>query len=222
MILSLKDQLIVSCQALPNEALYGANIMAKMAKAAVNGGAKAIRANSVLDILAIQQEVNVPIIGLIKQDYFDSSIFITPTKKEVLELLHTNCEIIALDATNRIRPNNENLLDLLNLIHESGKLALADIATLEEGINAEKLGFDFVSTTLSGYTEYSINTEKPDFLLVKRLVKKLKIGVIAEGRIKTAKDFLKMKKLKPYAIVIGSAITRPELITRDFVNLLNK
>lgn len=220
MIEKLKGKLIVSCQALKDEPLYGSEIMAKMSKACVLGGAVAIRANSVVDINSIRKEVNVPIIGLIKQDYNDSKIYITPTKKEVLALLSTDCEIIALDATKRDRPNGEKLEDLLKLIHDHNKIALADVSTFEEGIKAEELGFDLVSTTLSGYTDYTKQQEGPDFKLVKKLTKKLNIPVIAEGRINNEKDLKRIKKLKPFAIVIGSAITRPLLITKRYISLL--
>ena len=171
MINKLKGTLIVSCQALPDEPLYGADVMAKMAKACVLGGASAIRANSVSDIKAIREVVDVPIIGLIKQDYPDSEVYITPTKKEVMELIESGCEIIAIDATNRKRPNDEKLEDLLQLIKTHNKIALADISTYEEGINAEALGFDLVSTTLSGYTKYSKKLIGPDVKLVKDLLK---------------------------------------------------
>ncbi len=221
MINKLKGTLIVSCQALPDEPLYGADVMAKMAKACVLGGASAIRANSVSDIKAIREVVDVPIIGLIKQDYPDSEVYITPTKKEVMELIESGCEIIAIDATNRKRPNDEKLEDLLQLIKTHNKIALADISTYEEGINAEALGFDLVSTTLSGYTKYSKKLIGPDVKLVKRLVKKLNIGVIAEGRIMNERDLKRVIKAKPFAIVIGSAITRPLLITKNYVNTLN-
>lgn len=221
MINKLKGTLIVSCQALPDEPLYGADVMAKMAKACVLGGASAIRANSVSDIKAIREVVDVPIIGLIKQDYPDSEVYITPTKKEVMELIESGCEIIAIDATNRKRPNDEKLEDLLQLIKTHNKIALADISTYEEGINAEALGFDLVSTTLSGYTKYSKKLIGPDIKLVKRLVKKLNIGVIAEGRIMNERDLKRVIKAKPFAIVIGSAITRPLLITKNYVNTLN-
>lgn len=222
MIENLRGTLIVSCQALPDEPLYGSDIMAKMALACVLGGASAIRANSVSDINAIRKTIDVPIIGLIKKDYPDSEVYITPTRKEVEELISSACEIIAIDATNRPRPNGEKLEDLLALIKASGKIALADVSTFEEGVNAEKLGFDLVSTTLSGYTSYSKKLIGPDIKLVKRLVKSLNIGVIAEGRISNEKDLKKIIKAKPFAIVIGSAITRPLLITKNYVNTLEK
>jgi N-acylglucosamine-6-phosphate 2-epimerase len=222
MLEKIKGKLIVSCQALEGEPLHDAKIMAKMALAAKLGGASAIRSNSVIDIKAIKNEVDLPIIGLYKKDYSDSDIFITPTKDEVIALIESGCEMIALDATLRKRPNGDTLESLVQLIHKHKKLAMADISTLDEALNAEKIGFDCVSTTLSGYTPYSKKQTLPDFTLVKQCVKKLRIPVIAEGRIAENKDLKKILSLKPHAIVIGSAITRPELITRKFVNIIDE
>ena len=176
----LKGNLIVSCQALETEPLHSSFIMSKMALAAKEGGAKGIRANSVADINAIKEEVDLPVIGIIKRDYPDSPVYITATKQEVTELLTTEAEIIALDGTKQVRPHHEQLADLVELIHEGGRLAMADVSTLEEAITAEKLGFDIVSTTLAGYTPYSKKTEgsiitRPQ-LITERYVKATKMG----------------------------------------------
>ena len=212
----IKGGLIVSCQALPHEPLHSPEIMSKMAQAAKIGGAVAIRANSAVDIKKIKEEVGLPIIGIVKRDYDDSDIYITPTKKEVLELIESGCDMIAIDATNRPRPNGEKLEDLLSLIHEHGLLAMADISVYSEAVYAQEIGFDCVSTTLSGYTPYSPQKQGPDIPLIKKLVKTMKIPVIAEGRIFSFKDAFQVKKLKPHAVVIGSAITRPQLITEKY------
>ncbi|MDD4369177.1 MAG: N-acetylmannosamine-6-phosphate 2-epimerase, partial [Oscillospiraceae bacterium] len=100
----LAGGLIVSCQALPDEPLHSAFIMSRMAQAAKEGGASGIRANSVEDIRAIKAEVALPVIGIIKADYPDSDVYITPTVREVQDLLAVRPEIIALDATDRLRP----------------------------------------------------------------------------------------------------------------------
>lgn len=218
----LKGTLVASVQALETEALFGHEVMAKMAKACVEGGAKGIRANSVVDINQIKQTVDVPVIGIIKQDYPDSEVYITPTKKEVEALLSTNCEIIALDATARNRPNKETLESLLELIHKHNRLAMADISTFEEARSANEMGFDLVSTTLSGYTAYSKDCNGPDYTLIKRCVK-AGIKTVAEGKIHSEKQMRKVQKCKPYFTVIGGAITRPKEITERFVqNLWNK
>ncbi|MDF2698685.1 MAG: nitronate monooxygenase family protein [Haloplasmataceae bacterium] len=218
----VKGGLIVSCQALPDEPLHSPVIMAKMSLAAKTGGAVGIRANSLVDIKAIKNEIKLPVIGLVKREYSDSEIYITPTKVEVLELVESGCEMIALDATLRKRPNNEKLEDLVNLIHMNGRLAMADISTVEEAFNAKKIGFDCVSTTLSGYTSYSPKLKGPDFKLIKKLIKELHIPVIAEGRISTVEELKKISKMGPHAVVIGSAISRPQLITKCYVEAMKK
>ncbi len=101
-------------------------LWSKMALAAKEGGAAGIRANSVADITAIKQEVDLPVIGIIKRDYPDSTVYITPTMQEVEELLTTSAEISALDATKQERPNQEQLSDLLARIHQEGRLAMAE------------------------------------------------------------------------------------------------
>lgn len=218
----LSKGLIVSCQALENEPLYSDFIMSRMAIAAKQGGAVAIRANSVKDIKAIKEVVDLPVIGLIKRDYENSERFITATMKEVKELIESGCEIVAMDATKRGQIDNVSLKDKVDYLHKHNILAMADISTLEEGIRAQEDGFDMVSTTLAGYTKYSKQSQKPDFSLVKKLNKVIDIPVIAEGRISNEKDLKKMIRQNPFSIVIGGAITRPQQITKKYVDLLNK
>lgn len=219
----LKGKLIVSCQALPDEPLHSSFIMGRMAKAAEAGGASGIRAQSVVDINEITKECSLPIIGIIKVQYEDSDIYITPTQKEVKELLTTKCEIIALDATCRKRPNDEKCENLVKLIHENGRLAMADCSTYEECLEAEKMGFDIISTTLCGYTPYSTKFDGPDFELLKKCVDTLKVPVIAEGKINTPEDLKKVfEYCGVFSAVVGGAITRPKEITERFVNILNR
>ena len=192
-----------------------------MAYAAMEGGASGIRAQSVSQINEIMKTVDLPVIGIIKRNYDDSDIFITTTKKEVEELLTTKCQIIALDATSRRRPNDEKCEDLVKIIHEAGRLAMADCSTYEECEAAAKMGFDIVSTTLCGYTPYSKDVDGPNFELLKKCVDNLDCYVIAEGKINTPED---LKKVYEYcgvfSAVVGSAITRPQLITKRFVKAL--
>lgn len=221
MLNQIKGKLIVSCQALPEEPLHSSFIMGRMALAAQQGGASGIRAQGVEDILEIMNVVDLPVIGIIKRNYDDSSIYITPTKKEVNELLQTKCQMIAIDATNRKRPNDETIQDLLDLIHQGGRLAMADISTYEEAVNAEKLGFDVISTTLCGYTSYSTNYEGPNLELIGQLVQDLHIPVIAEGKINNPEDLKAVLNAGAFSAVVGGAITRPQLITKKFVSILN-
>ncbi len=186
----IKGKLIVSCQALEEEPLHSPYIMGKMANAAMLGGASGIRANSVEDIREIKATVNLPIIGIIKKVYEGFDVFITPTLSEIELLYNEGVDIIALDATSRIRPDGKTISEVFPLIREKYKnqLFMADCSTYEEAIEAYKLGFDCVGTTLSGYTEYTKGTELPDVGLIERMVKELPIPIIAEGGIWTPEE----------------------------------
>ncbi|KAF1301847.1 MULTISPECIES: N-acetylmannosamine-6-phosphate 2-epimerase [Enterococcus] len=222
MLEKLKGKLIVSCQALSDEPLYSSFIMSKMALAAQQGGAAGIRANSVEDIQEIKKEIDLPLIGIIKRDYSDSEVYITATKKEVSELLTTSAEIIALDATKRKRPHDEKISDLVKQIHDAGRLAMADISTFEEAMVAEKTGFDLISTTMAGYTDYSKKTETPDFELLQKIIANSKVPVIMEGHTDQPEQVTQALKLGAFAVVVGSIITRPQLITARYVAAAKK
>ncbi|AZK47602.1 N-acetylmannosamine-6-phosphate 2-epimerase [Paenibacillus lentus] len=216
--------LIVSCQALPEEPLHSSFIMGRMAYAAFLGGAAGIRANSVEDIREIKRAVNLPIIGIIKQVYEGSDVFITPTLKEVDALCHEGVDIIAMDATDRVRPDGTTISELFPRIRDKYKdqLFMADCSTYEEGVLAEELGFDLVGTTLSGYTAATKGKALPDFELVERLVKHLSVPVISEGGISTPEELKKMYDLGVYSAVVGSAITRPMEITKRFMKAVRE
>ena len=220
----LKRGLIVSCQALDNEPLHSSFIMSKMALAAKQGGAIAIRANSKKDIIEIKKEVDLPVIGIVKRDYSDSEIYITPTIKEVEEVVSAGSEIVAIDATGRVRPDNKTLEQIVKEIRiEFPEVyIMADCSIYEEGIHADKLGFDLVATTLCGYTPYSRGFTLPNFDLINKLSKNIKAPVIAEGGIWTTENAELAYKTGAYSLVIGSAITRPQLITERFVNAISK
>lgn len=220
MLNSIKNNLIVSCQALENEPLHSSFIMGRMALAAKEGGAVAIRAQSKNDIIEIKKVTGLPVIGLVKKNYENSEVFITATKTEVDELIESGCEMIALDSTLRERPA-ESLKELYDYIHENGRLIMADISTLEEGINAYELGADCISTTLSGYTSYSPQSKEPDLNLITELSNKVNVPVIGEGRIDTPQHLVEAYKAGAYSVVVGSAITRPQLITKKFTDVLS-
>jgi len=221
---NLKKGLIVSCQAVKGEPLYGLDIMHHFARAAVLGGAKGIRANYVSDINAIKNEVDVPVIGIIKAVYDDSEVYITPTLKEVKELLETGCEVIALDATKRKRPNGETLESLVNYIRENAPDVeiMADCSDFEEAKAADKLGFDYIGSTMRGYTEYTKGISIPDYDFLKKMKDELNAKIIAEGGIWDTAQLEKVLECEPYAVVIGSAITRPMDITKHFANVFDK
>ena len=223
---NLKHQLIVSCQALPGEALYReeGGIMNLMAKAAENAGAKGIRAQGITDIKQIQDTVDLPIIGIIKKNYADCDVYITPTMDEVDDLVESGLEIIAIDATDRPRPDGKTIEKFVKDIRKKHGdiLLMADISTLKEGIAAEKAGFDLVGTTLAGYTSYSEKRDEPNYDLLKKLKKNLKVPIIAEGKIHTPTQAKKVFDYGAYAVVVGSAITRPEEIVKRYMKKIKE
>lgn len=198
---AIKGGLIVSCQALEDEPLHSSYIMMRMAKAALEGGAIGIRANSPEDCKEIKNNVNLPMISIYKRVYGTSNVYITPTINEVKELLPIKSEIIAVDATRRERPDGKSLEEFFKEIREVyDGLLLADISDLEEGIKAEKIGFDMVSTTLSGYTDYTLDRSKPDIELIKSLRESIKIPIIAEGNIDSPENAMKCLEAGAWAI----------------------
>lgn len=224
-IAGMKGKLMVSCQALEDEPLHSSFIMARMAKAAQEGGACGIRANSVEDIMEIKKNVDLPLIGIIKRVYGKCDVYITPTMKEVDELMEVNPDIIAVDATNRLRPGNITLDDFYEQIRNKYKNQplLADCSTVEEAIHADRLGFDFIGSTLVGYTQKSKDTciEENDFEILKNMIAGVKGKVIAEGNIDTPEKAKRVIEIGCYCVVVGSAITRPQLITRKYAEIIN-
>lgn len=222
---NLKGKLIVSCQALPNEPLHSSFIMGRMALAAKEGGAAGIRANTKEDIAEIQLQVDLPIIGIVKRDYEDSKVYITPTMKEIDELIEVKPDIIAMDATNALRPEGKTLEEFFKEVKEKypDQLFMADCSTVEEALYADELGFDFIGTTMVGYTEQSANLkiENNDFEIIREILSKVKHLVIAEGNINTPEKVKRVIELGCYSVVVGSIITRPQLITKAFVDELN-
>ncbi len=222
----LKGELIVSCQALPQEPLHSSYIMSRMALAAKEGGAKGIRANTKEDIKEIRKLVDLPIIGIVKRDYPDSEVYITPTMKEVHELMEVEPEIIALDATNAKRPGGITLEKFVQMIKAEypEQLLMADCSTVEEAKYADEIGFDFIGTTMVGYTKQSQGEkiEEDDFKILREILKSVKHPVIAEGNIDTPEKAKRVKELGAFSIVVGSIITRPQLITKSFVEALQE
>ena len=221
---SIKGKLIVSCQALPHEPLHSSFIMGRMALAAKEGGAHGIRANTKEDIQEIHTQVDLPVIGIVKRDYEDSKVYITPTMKEIDELMEVGVEIIALDATINTRPDGKTLTEFYKEIREKypDQLLMADCSTVEEMLYADELGFDFIGTTLVGYTEQSkgLKIEHNDFEIIREVLAKAKHPVIAEGNINTPEKVKRVIELGAYSVVVGSIITRPQLITKSFADVL--
>ena len=224
-ISSLRGKLIVSCQALPHEPLHSSFIMGRMALAAKEGGAAGIRANTKEDIAEIQKNVDLPIIGIVKRDYEGSDVYITPTMKEIEELMEVKPEIIAMDATISKRHGGLTIDEFFKEVKAKypNQLFMADCSTVEEALHADELGFDFVSPTMVGYTKQSehLTIADNDFLILRAMIKNVQHDVTAEGNINTPEKAKRVIELGAFSVVVGSIITRPQLITKSFTEALS-
>lgn len=217
---SLKGKVIVSSQAMPNEPLYKEECMLAMMQSVVNGGAGGLRVAGARDVRNAKKYFDIPVIGLTKPDKLPSNwreiVYITPGLKEVRELIEAGADIIAFDGTLR-KHDNCSLQEIIEEIHKSKRLAMADISTSDEGIYCANIGADIISTTLAGYTlESGEPTEGPDYKLLEILVKTINKPIILEGRIWEPNEVKKAFEIGAHCVVIGSAITRPQLITKRF------
>ncbi|MEE4176693.1 MAG: N-acetylmannosamine-6-phosphate 2-epimerase [Bacteroides sp.] len=222
----VKHQLIVSCQAEGDSPFNSPEGVTAFAIAAKMGGTAAIRTEGVEKARMIVREVGLPVIGLVKSIFEDGSVCITRTYREVDQLIEAGCDMVAIDGTARIK-EGANGPEFIREVKKTRKcLIIADIATFDEALECKKAGADCVSTTLNGYTPETKNQalDEPNIDLIKQLVKNLgeDYPVFAEGRINTPELAFSALKAGAWAVVVGSAITRPHLITRWFVDAIKR
>lgn len=209
LLAQLSGKLIVSCQPVVGGAMDRPEIVAAYALAALDGGATALRIEGIDNVRAVRRVCTAPIIGLVKRDLENSPVRITPFVDDVRDLYAAGANIIAFDATDRPRP--VAVAELVAAVHALGAVAMADCSTLSDGVSAAALGVAIISSTLSGYTAGPV-PEAPDLALVSELAA-LGPFVIAEGRYHTPSQAAQAMRAGASAIVIGSAITRPEHVT---------
>lgn len=222
LLASLSGRLIVSCQARVGWPMYGTQIMAAFARAAMEGGAAGIRATGADNITAIKERVDLPIIGINKQFSDEYDVYITPTWESAREILEVGIDIIALDATPRRRPGGEQVTDIVGRIREEypDVLVMGEISTLEEARGVLPVGFDLISTTLAGYTAESAGVTRAAIDLVRDITEITDTPVIAEGKVRCEQDAIDMLDAGALAVVVGTSITRPEIITSRYVEAL--
>lgn len=213
----LEGGLVASCQPVRGGPLDRPNLVAALALATLAGGAAGLRLESLADLEATRPLTQAPITGLVKRNSPDSPIYITPELSDVKALAERGADIIAFDGTQQARP--VSVKDLIEAIHAHGCLAMADCSTVEEGLEAHRLGADFVGSTLSGYTPYSPKLTGPDLEMVRQLSKQ-GVRVIAEGRIATPEQARAALQAGAFAVTVGTALTRIELVTKTFADVL--
>lgn len=223
---SLKGGLIVSCQVQKDDPIYTSNITVIMAKAAQWGGAIAIRSEHPDQIRQMKEHIDLPIIGLYKIWKAGSDVYITPTMAAVDQVVAAGADILALDCSASIGHDGRPALELLKEVKQKYPdiPIFADICTVEEALEAIKYGADIVAPTLHGYTQATKHIEGPDFREFARMCREVgdKAYVIMEGHIYTPEDAIKCLFLGAHAVVVGSAITRPQLITKRFTEAMGK
>lgn len=218
---SLQGGLVVSCQAPAFSPLHDPQVIAAMAAAAVQRGAVGVRIDSPRHIEAVRQRLSQPIIGLWKQVLPPSSVYITPQVHHADAVAQAGSDIIAVDATSRPRPGQENLADLIHHIHTHlGKPVMADVDSLENALAAMEAGADCVGTTLFGYTE-ATQTEKPPSLdLLRAMVNHCTVPVICEGGIASPEIARAALDCGAFAVVVGTAITGMDSLVSQYVSAL--
>jgi N-acylglucosamine-6-phosphate 2-epimerase len=218
----IQNGLIVSCQAPANSPLAKPEIIAALALTAEQNGAVGVRIDSPEHIKEVKNVVNVPIIGIYKIVTETSEVYITPTFDSAKQVAEVGADIIAIDATFRSRPNDENLAEIVKKIHNELNLpVMADVANFEEGVNAEKIDCDFIGTTLSGYTNETKYIIEPDFELVRKLAS-LSTPIICEGRLRKPENVAQAFECGAFAVVVGNAITGTDWLVREFAEATPK
>lgn len=218
LIASLKGTLIVSCQAYPGEPLRHPETMAQMARACELGGAGAIRCQGLADIAAIKGRVEVPVIGLWKEGH--EGVYITPTLRHALACVNAGCDVVAIDATDRPRPDGSTFEQIVAGLRErTDALVMADCSSIEDIRRGVAAGCDLVSTTLShpGAAIDCTMADGPDLPLLRQACAEFPgFPVVCEGRVHSPADAKAALDAGAWAVVVGTAITHPTSITSWF------
>lgn len=222
LLASIRDRVIVSCQATPDGPLDDPGIIAALAASAADGGAAGFRIDGPANVRAVRAQSALPIIGIRKVDTPGFAVRITPTLADGLAVVEAGAQIVALDATVRPRPGGERLSDIVDGLHRVGATVMGDVATVAEGAYARDAGVDILACTLAGYTEETADLDPSGPALdVLAGLTAFGLPVIAEGRIWTIDDARACLQAGAWALVIGSAATAPDKITHHFTSALD-
>ena len=223
---SFKGGLVVSVQQDAGNPLNRPEIIAAFAQVAAVPGVVGLRLHAPENIAAVRRVLSLPVIGIHKVYPEDGAhaaggrVWITPTYEYARGLVAAGAEIVAIDATRRPRAAGESVAELIGAIHDRlGAAVMADVSDLAEGLAAAAAGADIVATTLSGYTQTPPVSpyDPPDLDLIAQLAARAGVPVIAEGRFNTPALARQALAAGAHAVVVGSAITRPDVIAGLFV-----
>lgn len=210
--------LIVSCQAAPGSPLARPEIIAALAETAEQNGAVGLRIDSPENIRAVKRRVQIPVLGIYKVVTDSSDVYITPTLEDAEQIIGAGSDVIALDGTDRPRPNGEKFQTIVSRLRETHDcLIMADVAEFDEGVRAaENAGVDILSTTLSGYTSATKHLISPDFELLENLARSTSVPVVCEGRLRRPDDVRRAFDCGAFAVVVGGAITGIDQLVQLF------
>ncbi|MEI9978905.1 MAG: putative N-acetylmannosamine-6-phosphate 2-epimerase [Edaphobacter sp.] len=213
----LRGRLVVSCQASEGDPLDDVGTLVRIVTSVLRGGAGGLRAEGAERVAAFRGITDLPIVGIVKRYDVNGDVYITPDFLSAKAVSEAGADIVALDCTARRLKEAEPWPGLIERIHsELRRLVLADVASVDDAIAAEGAGADAVATTLYGYTAETAGVRTPSWELVERMVARVKVPVVVEGHITRPGEVRKAFELGAWAVVVGSAITRPETITARF------
>lgn len=210
--------LIVSCQAAPGSPLAKPEIIAALAETAEQNGAVGLRIDSPANIRAVKERVQIPVLGIYKVVTDSSDVYITPTFDAAVQIINAGSDVIAIDGTNRKRPNGEEFQAIVTRIRASHDCPImADVSEFDEGMRAVEFGAaDILSTTLSGYTPATQHLSSPDFELLEKLARSSSVPVVCEGRLRHPDDVRRAFDCGAFAVVVGGAITGVDQLVQLF------
>lgn len=220
---TLKRGLVVSCQAPADSPIHNAEVIAAIAEAALLRGAVGVRIDTPSHIQAVRSRCNQPIIGLWKQVTPSSAVYITPQLRHAEAVAQAGSDIIAVDATQRLRPGGETLPQLIQCIHDHlDRPVMADVDTLDNALRAVDAGADCVGTTLFGYTEATKHQTPPGFDLLKAMVAQCSIPVLCEGGVASPIQAHQALNLGAHAVVVGTAITGIDHLVTSYLETIKQ
>lgn len=214
----LRGKLIVSSQAMdPLSPLRRPDILSLLAQAAELGGAGGFRVDGPDVVRHLRPTTRLPIVGIVKDPRAGFDNYITTSSADVVALCAAGADIVAVQATVGPRPG-ESFAEIAATAHRLGAAVMADISTPGEAEAAAADGADLVATTMVGHTAATMGAVRPPFDLLAHLVQSLRVPVVVEGGVWTPDHVLESFRNGAFAVVCGSAITAPDIITRRLLS----